>query len=192
MFPLLFVALLIGGVAYAASQKETPRRPGPGVIEVVGPASKGPTVKPPKVVEPPEVVEPREPEPAEPEGMTWELWVLDDGRVVDEAGDKYLKAPDVDVCPNDVLILHVPRGWGEPVMEGGKFGSWVSLVSRDSYDGLYIWEVHSEADLDYRASSPGGFTDDPHERLWLLVTYETDVGPESFGFWAKILPACWP
>ena len=162
MLPLALVVLLIGGVAFAATQKADARPlPGPGNGTLPAPTPPGerpvvePTVEPgyvdPYEVEPDvpgPVPEPEpEPEPDIPygEGWVWELFLNEDGELYSEDGQWWDPMEvEIGICEGDTIILHTP-----PLEDAAAYipvvfpaVPWIEMVV-DSWEwGLFVWHVH--------------------------------------------------
>lgn len=71
------------------------------------------------------------------EGYVWELWVQEDGSVVDEYGYEYGSITEGEVCPGDTLLLITPA-------KGTRFvsiaPSWLVEVET-AEEGVYEWAI---------------------------------------------------
>ncbi len=156
MFPIVIVGLLLGGIAYAASAKSDASVRDPRTLLPTGELDDPITddeldeiddvvMDDPYIEDP--IVEPDPLAPGEiPYGprLLFELWLTEDGQMVDEYGDEYDDMVDIDVCAGDTVVLHVPPGQdfqgAREQLDSGGADIPIPVVS-DSTVGLMVWHI---------------------------------------------------
>ena len=169
MLPLVILGFLVGGIALAVSKKEDAEDRDPRTllptgelddpltddelddIDDIGDGGEVVATDDDPFFEPP-IVEPDPLAPGEiPYGprLLFELWLTEDGIMVDEAGGEYDDVVDIDVCVGDTIVLHLPSdadyegqqiyGVRAAVEEGGAAN--LAVAVNDLEAGLMVWRV---------------------------------------------------
>lgn len=133
MFPLAILAVLVVGAVAIGGRQAAGKLPVP----------KTPDPSPPP---PPRDDEPHESDiPWRSDAWTWEIYVLEDGRVVDEAGDE-LHLDDglvpIEVCPGDTIVLRIaPAAPRELLAFMLPPVSWLQRAVSSPGEGDFAWTV---------------------------------------------------
>lgn len=142
MWPVVAVAVVLGAFALAARDAKAKQQP-----QTEEPAD-APDVDLPDVDDDLEEEEPAEVEIPLGDGLVWEVYVLEDGRLVAEGDDELVELDDLvelDVCPGDTIVIRTPpQAWEDDALPFQTPGTpWLELIVSSWETGDFAWAVHA-------------------------------------------------